>query len=122
MRLVGYMPKWKDFETEYDEDAETRVCEMEFSEDDPEDEVKLKLQVLEHYNARLDERNRRKKFVIEWNLLDLKKIQKNEWKLSKEERDIVNSMKIFAWFQSKEEHDKLVNRLLKEFNLWVLKQ
>lgn len=122
MRLVGYMPKWKDFETEYDEDAETRVCEMEFSEDDPEDEVKLKLQVLEHYNAWLDERNRRKKFVIEWNLLDLKKIQKNEWKLSKEERDIVNSMKIFAWFQSKEEHDKLVNRLLKEFNLWVLKQ
>ena len=98
MRLVGYMPKWKDFETEYDEDAETWVCEMEFSEDDPEDEVKLKLQVLEHYNARLDERNWRKKFVIEWNLLDLKKIQKNEWKLSKEERDIVNSMKIFAWF------------------------
>lgn len=29
-------------------------------------------------------------------------------------------MKIFAWFQSKEEHEKLVNRLLKEFNLWVL--
>jgi len=37
------MPKWKDFETEYDEDAETRVCEMEFSEEDPNDEVMLKL-------------------------------------------------------------------------------
>lgn len=45
------MPKRRDFETEYDEDAETRVCEMEFSEEDPEDEYKLKLQVLEHYNA-----------------------------------------------------------------------
>ena len=29
-------------------------------------------------------------------------------------------MKIFARFQSKEEHEKLVNRLLKEFNLRVL--
>ena len=51
MKVVGFMPKRKDFETEYDEEAETRVCEMEFSEDDPPEEVKLKLQVLEHYNA-----------------------------------------------------------------------
>ena len=43
MKIVGYMPKWKDFETEYDEDAETWVCEMEFSEEDPEDEYWLKL-------------------------------------------------------------------------------
>jgi len=43
MKIVGYMPKRKDFETEYDEDAETRVCEMEFSEEDPEDEIRLKL-------------------------------------------------------------------------------
>jgi len=74
MKIVGYMPKRKDFETEYDEDAETWVCEMEFSEEDPEDEYWLKLQVLEHYNSRIDERNRWKRFVIEWNLLDLKKI------------------------------------------------
>lgn len=74
MKIVGYMPKRKDFETEYDEDAETRVCEMEFSEEDPEEEVKLKLQVLEHYNAWIDERIRRKKFVIERNILDFKKI------------------------------------------------
>lgn len=73
MKVVGYMPKRKEFETEYDEEAETWICEMEFTEDDPEEEVKLKRQVLEHYNARIDERIWRKKFVIEWNLLDLKK-------------------------------------------------
>lgn len=55
MKIVGFMPKRGDFETEYDEEAETRVCEMEFSEDDPEEEVKLKYQVLEHYNSRIDE-------------------------------------------------------------------
>jgi transcriptional adapter 2-alpha len=56
MKFVGYMPKRKDFETEYDEEAETRICEMEFNEDDLEEEVLLKHQVLEHYNARIDER------------------------------------------------------------------
>ena len=56
MKIVGYMPKRKDFETEYDEEAETRICEMEFGDDDPDAEVRLKYQVLEHYNARIDER------------------------------------------------------------------
>jgi transcriptional adapter 2-alpha len=58
--LVGYMPKRGDFDTEYDDEAETRICEMEFNDDDTEEETKLKLQVLEYYNARLDERIRRK--------------------------------------------------------------
>lgn len=42
MKVVGYMPKRREFETEYDEEAETRICEMEFTDDDPEEEVKLK--------------------------------------------------------------------------------
>ena len=42
MKVVGYMPKRKEFETEYDEEAETWICEMEFTDDDPEEEVKLK--------------------------------------------------------------------------------
>lgn len=58
--LVGYMPKRGDFDTEYDDEAETRICEMEFNDDDTEEETKLKFQVLEYYNARLDERIRRK--------------------------------------------------------------
>lgn len=95
---------------------------MEFSEDDPEEEVMLKTQVLEHYNARLDERIRRKKFVIERGLLDIRKLQKQQKRLSKEERDIVNGMKPFARFQSKEEHEKLVSGLLKEYHLRILIQ
>lgn len=66
------------------------------------------------YNARLDERIKRKKFVIERNLLDIKKIQKQERKRTKEERDIINTMKIFARFQSPEEHERLVNSLIRE--------
>lgn len=114
------MPKRGDFDTEYDDEAETRICEMEFNEDDTEEETKLKYQVLEYYNARLDERIRRKKFVIERGLLDLKKIQKQEKKRSKEERDIINAMKPFARFSDKKEHERRVNNLLKEYQLRVI--
>ena len=70
--------------------------------------------MIELYNARLDERIRRKKFVIERGLLDFKKIQKQERKKTKEEREIINAMKIFARFNTPEDHEKLVNSLLKE--------
>ena len=56
--------------------------------------------MLDLYNARLDERIKRKKFVIERDLLDIKSIQKQERKKTKEERDIVNALKIFARFSS----------------------
>jgi transcriptional adapter 2-alpha len=55
----------------------------------------LKNDVIELYNARIDERIRRKKFVLERGLLDFKRTQKQERKKTKEERDIINSMKIF---------------------------
>ena len=93
---------------------------MEFNDDDTEEERTLKLQVLEYYNARLDERIRRKKFVIERGLLDLKKIQRQERKRSKEEREIINAMKPFARFSEKKEHERRVNSLLKEYQLRVL--
>uniref|UniRef100_A0A7S3KAX6 Transcriptional adapter 2-alpha/beta-like domain-containing protein n=1 Tax=Euplotes crassus TaxID=5936 RepID=A0A7S3KAX6_EUPCR len=118
--LVGYMPKRGDFDNEYDEEAETRICEMEFLEDDTDEEIELKFKVLEYYNARLDERIRRKKFVIDRGLLDIKKIQKQEKKLSKEERDIINCMKPFARFSSKQDHEKRVTNMLKEYKLRTL--
>ena len=95
-------------------DAELLLADMEFFEDDNQENIDLKNSVIELYNARLDERIRRKKFVIERGLLDLKKVQKFERKKTKEEREIINSMKIFARFNTEEEHNRLVNSLLKE--------
>jgi len=95
-------------------DAELLLADMEFFDDDTPENIELKNNVIELYNARLDERIRRKKFVIERGLLDLKKIQKSERKKSKEEREIINQMKIFARFNTEEQHQKLVNTLLKE--------
>jgi transcriptional adapter 2-alpha len=85
-------------------DAELLLADMEFFEEDTEENIQLKNSVIELYNARLDERIRRKKFVIERGLLDLKRQQKYEKKRSKEEREIINSMKIFARFNTEEDH------------------
>jgi len=67
------MPKRGDFDQEYDMDAELLLADMEFFEEDTEEQIKLKNSVIDLYNARLDERIRRKKFVIERGLLDLKR-------------------------------------------------
>ena len=67
------MPKRGDFDIEYDNDAELLLAEMEFNDDDKESELKMKFKLLDIYNARLDERIKRKKIVIERGLLDLRK-------------------------------------------------
>ena len=113
-QIVGYMPKRGDFDQEYDVDADTLLADLEYFEDDTEQDIKLKNDVIELYNARIDERIRRKKFVLERGLLDFKRTQKQERKKTKEERDIINSMKIFARFNTAEDHEKLVQNLLKE--------
>ena len=61
-------------------DAELLLADMEFFDEDTDEDVNLKHSVIELYNARLDERIRRKKFVIERGLLDLKRTQKFERK------------------------------------------
>ena len=70
--VLGYLPKRGDFEQEYDMDAELLLADMEFFEDDTPENIELKNSVIELYNARLDERIRRKKFVIDRGLLNLK--------------------------------------------------
>lgn len=111
------MPKRGDFDQEYDNDADTLLADLEFFDDDTTQETKLKEDVIQLYNARLDERIRRKKFVTERGLLDFKKTQKDERKKTREEREILNAMKIFARFNTQDEHDRLVNGLIKERTL-----
>ena len=36
----GFMPKRKEFETEWDNEAETKVCNIDFTENDTEDEIR----------------------------------------------------------------------------------
>lgn len=62
----------------------------------------VKTKVLEIYNWKLEERVRRKQFVIERGFLDWKKQQQIEKRKSKEERELYNKMRVFSRFWPQE--------------------
>ena len=69
---------------------------MEFNDDDRESEMEMKFKLLDIYNSRLDERIKRKRFVIERGLLDLRKQTNLDKERTKEEKEIFNMMKVFS--------------------------
>jgi hypothetical protein len=68
-RMVGYTVKRGDFDTEYDNDEEFFLSDMEFLDSDTPSERQLKLEVIAEYNRTLDERQRRKDFILDRELL-----------------------------------------------------
>jgi len=59
-------------------------------------------------DRKLDERERRKKFVLEHNLIEYKSLQNKEKRKPKDERELLAKMRVFARFHSPEEHEKFV--------------
>ncbi|CAK68971.1 unnamed protein product (macronuclear) [Paramecium tetraurelia] len=115
--IVGFMPKRGDFDIEFDNDAELLLAEMEFNDDDQPYEIEMKLKVLDIYNIRLDERLKRKNFVIDRDLLNLKKQNNYDKQRSKEEKELHNLMKPFSRFNKHEDHERFVQNLIKEKQL-----
>ena len=78
---------------EYDNDAEVMLKDVEILGDEDEKEKELKMCLIRAFNrqfqnrslfvGRLAERNKRKQFVLERNLLDLRSILSEERKMSK---------------------------------------
>ena len=68
------MPARHEFETEFENEAEQSIKDIEFHEDDTELEVKLKLCLLDNYNLILDRREERKKFIFSNDFLEFKKV------------------------------------------------
>jgi len=111
--LPGFLPLRGDFDYEYENDAERMLAEMEFTHDEHPSEKALKLQVIGIYNSKLKERVRRKEFVQERGLIDLKHQQQLDRRRTKEDRDLVGKMRVFARFHTKDEHEALVEGVLK---------
>ncbi|XP_027185891.1 transcriptional adapter ADA2b [Coffea eugenioides] len=111
MELSGYNPKRQEFDPEYDNDAEHLLADMEFKETDTEEERKLKLRVLHIYWKRLDERKRRKDFILDRNLLHQDAFEKD---LSQEEKVLCRRYDVFMRFHSKEEHEELLKATVAE--------
>ncbi|KAF5737328.1 transcriptional adapter ADA2b-like isoform X1 [Tripterygium wilfordii] len=111
VELSGYNPKRREFDTEYDNDAEQLLADMEFKDTDTEDERELKIRVLHIYSRRLDERQRRKDFILERNLLYPSPFQRS---LSPEERALCKRYDVYMRFHTKEEHDELLQSIVAE--------
>ena len=92
----------------YDNDAELILADMEFNDDDDPSERSLKIKIINIYNAKLDERERRKKFILERGLLDYKKQQAMDRRRPKDEREVYQQMRMFARFHTAEEHEEFV--------------
>ncbi|KAJ8568604.1 hypothetical protein K7X08_028137 [Anisodus acutangulus] len=112
--LSGYNSKREEFEIEYDNDAEQMLADMEFKETDSNAERELKLRVLRIYSKRLDERKRRKDFILERNLLQPDPFEKD---LTPEEKDICRSYRVFMRFNSKEEHEDFLRSIIEEHRM-----
>ncbi|KAI7863179.1 hypothetical protein BDF14DRAFT_1734506 [Spinellus fusiger] len=115
--VQGYMPRRFEFETEHENDAEQFVKDMTFNEEDTQEEMDLKIMVLDIYNSRLDRRIERKKMIFERGWLDYKKQQALERKRQKEERDIHQKTRVFCRLQTPEDYEMLVQGLVKEQQL-----
>ena len=94
LELAGYMAKRGDFATEFENEAEQIIADLTFGRTTHrKTDVRLcvhvagyvvtltrvlctvlKLRILDIYNSKLDQRARRKKFVKERGLLDIKKV------------------------------------------------
>ncbi|PIA58225.1 hypothetical protein AQUCO_00500280v1 [Aquilegia coerulea] len=112
--LSGYNPKRHEFDPEYDNDAEQALADMEFKDTDTDAEHALKLEMLHIYSRRLDERKRRKDFIIERNLLYPDPLLKD---LSPEEKEIYKHYNVFMRFHSKEEHGDLMKTVIEEHRI-----
>ncbi|CAN4110175.1 unnamed protein product [Withania somnifera] len=112
--LSGYNAKREEFEIEYDNDAEQMLADMEFKETDSNAERELKLRILRIYFKRLDERKRRKDFILERKLLYPDPFEKD---LTSEEKDICRGYRVFMRFSSKEEHEDFLRSIIEEHRM-----
>ena len=118
--VAGFHLKREEFEEEHANDAEKSVGDMEFLPGESQEDVELKLQVLEIYNLKLDERERRKRFLIQRPELLRAPDEKEaalEAKRTAQEKHMVGSLRMFARFQTPDEHQQFMEGLAEENRL-----
>ena len=115
--ILGCRPKRHEFETEFLNDTEIEISHLEFDENEKKDELKIKYDVLKDYNLRIKEREERKNFVFEKGLLDLRRQNRIESKLSRDEFELLLFLKPFLRFYENSEFFDLFEGIVLEQEL-----
>lgn len=118
--LAGYLPKRGDFDVEFNDGAEAVMGDLEIGAEDSQEEAELKMRLVDIYNARLDDRAKKKRFLFDRELLDFQKMSSSAYRGSKDEREFVQRLHAFAKLQTPEEQTRMENALIKEWK--VLKE
>lgn len=113
----GYHIKRNEFEIEYDHEAENLIAELDFGEDDTEEQVQDKLRLIEIYNKRLDEREKRKAFVLSRGLVKVKRQQLIDRRRTPHEKEIIGKLRVFARYMPHPQWEALSDGLMIEGRL-----
>ena len=117
--ILGCRPKRHEFETEFLNDTEIEISHLEFDENDNEEDLKIKYDVLQDYNLRIKEREERKNFVFEKGLLDLRRENRIESKLNRDQFELLLFLKPFARFYENSEFFDLFEGICLEQDLKI---
>ncbi|KAK9839318.1 hypothetical protein WJX81_007715 [Elliptochloris bilobata] len=115
--LTGYHVKRDEFDPEYDVEAEQLVAELEFVPGEPQEGREEKLRMMAIYNTRLSERERRRAFVAERGLLNVKAQQGRERRRGAAEREVHARLRPLARYQAQDAHKAWVGGVLLEGRL-----
>ena len=91
--------------------------EIEFKENEPQNINEMYDKILSNYNNILDKREERKKFVLDKNLYDVKRQVMVEKKLSREDREIYQSLKQDIKYLTNEQFNDYFEGIILEKNL-----
>ena len=95
--LVGYMPLRGEYDTEWENEAELAICELEMAHSDPPEEYQRNLQLLFAYARQLDERQRRRDFVQAHDIIErAARHHQMDRRLQREERAFRTAMRPYA--------------------------
>ena len=118
--ILGCRPKRHEFETEFLNDTEEiEISHLEFDDNDKEEDLKIKYDVLQDYNLRIKEREERKNFVFEKGLLDLRRENRIESKLNRDQFELLLFLKPFARFYENSEFFDLFEGICLEHDLKI---
>ena len=115
--ILGVRPLRKEFDNEFLNDSEIELSHLEFDDKDKKNEkdLSIKMEILKDYNLILKEREKRKKFIFDKGLVDLRRQNRIESKLSKEEYDLLLFMRPFhRFFENSEFFDQLESIIIEQ--------
>merc|ERR1711974_259134 len=112
---LGYMPYRDDFEREYENEAESHLRSLSCNRDDDELETALKLSHADMYWRVLKERYRWKSIGRQYGLITSKhKIIASRRKLTREDREFKDKIRVFAQLCSAQQWEELINNRIRE--------